>query len=312
MSAGTVRLLWTVGWAFAICAALPAQEMVPFNVPGCGCSILMPGTPTYTTENVSQHDGVLVQRKTWTVEHKERNITYYRLSYEDYPSSEMINIPPAKALSNVRDGDAAGHALFYDVAISLNGVPGRAFTVKDPSGKLFIDVRIFYLNQRLYQLNVITGPSYTAVYRDSFMDSFKIESDPVSPTPPLDYKAEMAASTQQKLEAFTQQTSAWRALNPKPPLSEDVEKKRLLAEDDFANKNMAAAIEDYEAGVKLDPTWVQGWYNVAQLYAAQNDFEQAVFSMKHYLILLPDAPDAAEAKNDVLLWEAKAERAAGK
>jgi hypothetical protein len=34
--------------------------------------------------------------------------------------------------------------------------------------------------------------------------------------------------------------------------------------------------------------------------------------MKHYLILLPDAPDAAAAKEEFLLWGVKAEEASGK
>jgi len=122
--------------------------------------------------------------------------------------------------------------------------------------------------------------------------------------PPPDPAAELAA--------FTQQSAAWRALNPKPPLSDEVEKKRLLAEDDVSNKDLAAAIEDYEAGIKLDPTWAQGWFNSALLYAEQQDYEHAAFNMKHYLILLPDAPDAAAAREKLLLWEARAEKAAGK
>jgi regulator of sirC expression with transglutaminase-like and TPR domain len=75
---------------------------------------------------------------------------------------------------------------------------------------------------------------------------------------------------------------------------------------------MDSAVSYYEDGVKLDPTWAQGWYNAALLYAEQRDYAHAALSMKHYLILLPDAPDAAPAKQKMLLWEAKAEEAAGK
>jgi len=111
---------------------------------------------------------------------------------------------------------------------------------------------------------------------------------------------------------FEQTAAAWRAMSPKPPISEEVQKKRLLAEDDVAQKNLPAAIEDYEAGVKLDPTWAQGWFNSALLYAEQQDYESASFNMKRYLILLPDAPDAPAAREKLLLWEARAEKAAGK
>jgi hypothetical protein len=34
--------------------------------------------------------------------------------------------------------------------------------------------------------------------------------------------------------------------------------------------------------------------------------------MRHYLILLPDAPDSAAVEEKLLLWDAKAEEANGK
>ena len=42
------------------------------------------------------------------------------------------------------------------------------------------------------------------------------------------------------------------------------------------------------------------------LYAEQNDYLDAAQCMKHYVILMPDAPDAREAKDNIILWEAKA------
>jgi hypothetical protein len=48
------------------------------------------------------------------------------------------------------------------------------------------------------------------------------------------------------------------------------------------------------------------------IYADQQDYFDAAFYMRHYLILLPDAPDSAAAKEKLLLWDAKAEEANGK
>jgi len=101
-------------------------------------------------------------------------------------------------------------------------------------------------------------------------------------------------------------------MSPKPAFSDEVIKKRLLAEDAIEHKNVRAAVGYYDAGVALDPTWAQGWYNAALLYAEQQDYFDAAVRMKHYLILLPEAPDAATAKEKLLLWEAKAEEANGK
>jgi hypothetical protein len=120
------------------------------------------------------------------------------------------------------------------------------------------------------------------------------------------------AHSRTELDAFAQSTTAWRAMSPKPAFSDEVIKKRLLAEDAIEHKNVRAAVGYYDAGVALDPTWAQGWYNAALLYAEQQDYFDAAVRMKHYLILLPEAPDAATAKEKLLLWEAKAEEANGK
>jgi len=115
--------------------------------------------------------------------------------------------------------------------------------------------------------------------------------------------------TRAELDAFAQNTAAWRAMSPKPILSDEVTKKRLMAEDAIEHKNLRAAVGYYDAGVALDPTWAQGWYNAALLYAEQQDYFDAAAHMKHYLILMPDVSDAGAAKEKLLLWEAKAEEA---
>jgi tetratricopeptide (TPR) repeat protein len=112
-----------------------------------------------------------------------------------------------------------------------------------------------------------------------------------------------------ELDTFAQKITAWRAMANKPTLSDDVIKKRLMAEDAIEHKNLKAAVSYYDAGVALDPTWAQGWYNAALIYAEQQNYFDAAIRMKHYLILMPDAPDAASAKEKLLLWEAKAEEA---
>ena len=110
------------------------------------------------------------------------------------------------------------------------------------------------------------------------------------------------------LDDFQQKTSAWRALSTKPEISEEVYKDRLLAEDALKKRDLPGAVTYYEAGVTSDPTWAQGWYNVALVYAELQDYSDAAGCMKHYVILVPDAPDVRAAKDNIILWEAKAPR----
>jgi len=111
---------------------------------------------------------------------------------------------------------------------------------------------------------------------------------------------------------FQAKTAAWRALTEKPKVGDEVYKDRLLAEDAVKNRDLNGAAKYYEAGVQADPTWDQGWYNAALVYAELNDYFDAALCMKHYVILMPNAADAQAAKNNIILWAAKADEAAGK
>jgi hypothetical protein len=111
---------------------------------------------------------------------------------------------------------------------------------------------------------------------------------------------------QAALDRFAQLTADWRAREDKPPLPESVIEQRAQAEDALERRDTTGALAAYIAGVTIDPTWAQGWRRAAALYAEQENYDDAAFSMKHYLILLPGAPDAADAKQNLSAWEAKA------
>jgi hypothetical protein len=115
---------------------------------------------------------------------------------------------------------------------------------------------------------------------------------------PQDYDEELAD--------FQVKTAAWRALATKPPVSDEVYKDRLLAEDALKTRNLASAAKYYELGVAADPTWDQGWYNAALVYADLNDYFDAAVCMRHYVALMPNATDVQAAKDNIILWEAKA------
>jgi hypothetical protein len=104
---------------------------------------------------------------------------------------------------------------------------------------------------------------------------------------------------------FQQKAVAWRALAAKPPLAEEVRKERLLAEDALHEKQMDAAVEHYETGLDIDPCWPEGHFNAALLYAELREYSDAVQHMRAYLELAPDAQDAPQARDQIVIWEAK-------
>jgi len=104
---------------------------------------------------------------------------------------------------------------------------------------------------------------------------------------------------------FEAAAARWRDARPKPPLSSEGERMRILAESAFRERDAAAAAEYYEAALDSDPTWPNGNFNVALLLAERQDFGGAAHYMRRYLLLVPDSPDAKVAREKLIVWEEK-------
>ncbi len=107
---------------------------------------------------------------------------------------------------------------------------------------------------------------------------------------------------------FQKRAAAWRALPAKPPLTDDVNKHWLLAEDELKEKHFDAALREYEAALEIDPRWPVGQFNAAMLSGELKNYDDAVWHMRCYLELTPNAPDAQSAHDQMLLWQARAEQ----
>jgi tetratricopeptide (TPR) repeat protein len=105
---------------------------------------------------------------------------------------------------------------------------------------------------------------------------------------------------------FSAAVKVWRENPVKPPLTPEADRHRILAENAIQEKKFDSAIEHYESAVEVQPMWLAFWFNLDMLYAEQKDFATAVDRMKHYLELVPDAPDAQNARTQIIIWEDKA------
>jgi regulator of sirC expression with transglutaminase-like and TPR domain len=56
----------------------------------------------------------------------------------------------------------------------------------------------------------------------------------------------------------------------------------------------------------LYPTWPEGHFNAALIAAELGNYTDAAEHMQAYLELLPNAPDAQSARDQVDLWQLKA------
>jgi tetratricopeptide (TPR) repeat protein len=119
-----------------------------------------------------------------------------------------------------------------------------------------------------------------------------------------EFAAEMA-----KEAAFANEAKRYREMRVKPTLPEDVHRYRLAAEDAFNNKHFVKALEYYKKGLAIEPLWPQGQFNAAMIAGELRQYGEAALHMKRYLELVPDANDAKFARENMYLWEVKAEEA---
>ncbi len=106
--------------------------------------------------------------------------------------------------------------------------------------------------------------------------------------------------------AFCADAKTWLVATPKPEMPDDARAFKVLAEDAFKRKDFPAALDAYCDALDKYPMWPAGHYNAALLAAEAEDYELAYQHMRRYLVLAPDAKDAAAAKDKLLLWQLKA------
>jgi len=86
---------------------------------------------------------------------------------------------------------------------------------------------------------------------------------------------------------------------------DDVKRERLLAENAVSEKRFQDAVNHYEAGLKLNPMWPEGHFNAALVSAELTNYDKAVWHMRAYVELAPNAPDTEEARNQIIIWQDK-------
>jgi tetratricopeptide (TPR) repeat protein len=117
-------------------------------------------------------------------------------------------------------------------------------------------------------------------------------------------------STEQERQAFLSGkdfesiASKYRASNPKPAITEDIRRFQVMAVSAVQNKRFVEAANDYLDALKIAPWWPQGHFNVAMILGKLHEYNRAIEHMKDYLTLVPDAPNARAAQDQIYKWEA--------
>lgn len=165
----SLTALVVVGLAGVVSAG--AQQMQPYTSADGRFTVNFPqGTVATTTDSVPYSDGTKGTMYEFSVSLDNDNLAYMVL-YNDY-SAAQANGDPQTILQQTRDGAVKGKTLLSDIAINLNGVPGREFTAKDDSWSY--TVRQFLSGKRLYQLIIVSNAANPATQTSDFLSSFKI------------------------------------------------------------------------------------------------------------------------------------------
>lgn len=105
--------------------------------------------------------------------------------------------------------------------------------------------------------------------------------------------------------AYHEQIEAWQKAVVKPTMPDAAHVHEVLAKNAVQEKQLARAVNEYEAALEIFPTWPDGQFNVAMICGETGDYGCAVDHMQHYLELVPDAADAQAAKDKLIIWRDK-------
>ena len=110
----------------------------------------------------------------------------------------------------------------------------------------------------------------------------------------------------EQLSLFVPVAEKYRSLEVKPPITEEQREYIVQANSFNEEKNYPKAIELYKKVIETDQTSYPAAYsNLALLSAQLHGYNAAVFYMKIYLLLEPDAADARSAKDKIYEWKAR-------
>ena len=148
------------------------QALQPYTSADGRFTATFPGTPATAAQQVNLPDGSAM---TLYQIHLDGTGFSYAVVYNDYPAA-YANVDPQTLLGRIRDGtiQTAKATLTSDVAIDLNGVPGRAFKFTGSDGASYV-THDFLNGQRLYQVMVTLGADSTEAQADDFLSSFHIQ-----------------------------------------------------------------------------------------------------------------------------------------
>lgn len=103
---------------------------------------------------------------------------------------------------------------------------------------------------------------------------------------------------------FSISAAKYRELQEKPAVTEEQRKCIVQANSMNEKKDYTNAIQLYRKVIEINPTsYPAAYFNLALISALTRDYRYAIYNMRKYLLLVPDAPDARAAQDKIYEWE---------
>lgn len=109
-----------------------------------------------------------------------------------------------------------------------------------------------------------------------------------------------------ELAEFQKVVANYKALSEKPTITEEQRKYIVQANSKNEKKEYKEALNFYQKVIDVNPISYPSAYNNMALIAAQiENYVDAIYSMKKYMLLVPEAEDARAVQDKIYEWEAE-------
>lgn len=115
--------------------------------------------------------------------------------------------------------------------------------------------------------------------------------------------AERQAYLQGSQQRFAPIAEQYRATRRAPAIPESVRRFQIIAETAVRQERFADAVDAYLEGLKRAPWWPEGQFNAALMLGKIHYYDEAIEHMQHYLALVPNAPNARAAQDQIYVWQ---------
>ncbi|HEY5138558.1 MAG TPA: hypothetical protein VIJ25_04485 [Methylococcales bacterium] len=106
-------------------------------------------------------------------------------------------------------------------------------------------------------------------------------------------------------EKFKLTCQSWHSLQDKPPMPQEAQRHKVLAENAVREKDMDKATDEYIDALMIYPCWPEGQHNMASILGDTGRYTEAIAHMKYYLELVPNASDSQADRDKIKIWQDK-------